>query len=77
MSKRKKVKDENSNALRDRLDLNLVSQLTEKKEKLKKQIEEDQERERKQKIEERKQKEANKSFEELLAESELDWKKYK
>ncbi|SEA58805.1 Protein of unknown function [Thalassobacillus cyri] len=63
--------------LSERLNGDIVSQLQSKKTKLKQKEKKEQEKERKRKIEERKKREANKSFEELLEESEMDWKKFK
>ncbi|MFG6118537.1 YqkE family protein [Thalassobacillus sp. B23F22_16] len=74
MSK-KRINEQGS--LSDRLNADIVTQLKSKKTQLKQKEEQDKERERQRKIEERKKKEANKSFEELLEESEMDWKKFK
>ncbi|WP_186578291.1 YqkE family protein [Aquibacillus kalidii] len=65
------------NTLKDRLNGDLVSKLASKKQTLQKQQEEVEERQRQERIEERRRKEKNKSFEELLAESNMDWKKFK
>ncbi|WP_112181243.1 MULTISPECIES: YqkE family protein [Paraliobacillus] len=70
-------KNEEINNLKDRLDPALLKALQSKKESLK-QVEADKvEKIRKQQIAERKEREANKSFEELLGESDLNWKKFK
>ncbi|KHE72182.1 YqkE family protein [Halobacillus sp. BBL2006] len=64
-------------SLGEQLNADVLSKLRSKKTELKKQEEVKQEEERKRRIEETKRREANKSFEELLNESELDWKTYK
>ncbi|SDJ66105.1 YqkE family protein [Sediminibacillus albus] len=76
MSSSRKNKDDGS-SLKDRLDAELLTQLTSKKHQLKNEQQQKQELERQKKIEARKQREANKSFEELLQESNMDWKKFK
>ncbi|WP_077621657.1 YqkE family protein [Sediminibacillus massiliensis] len=76
MKKDRKTKDGN-NTLKERLNQSLVEQLRSKKNEWKVAEEKEKETERLRKIEERKQREANKSFEELLKESDMDWKKYK
>ncbi|MBM7569754.1 YqkE family protein [Aquibacillus albus] len=77
MSRRKKEKDEFGHSLKERLSGDILSQLSSKKGSLKREEEQKKDRKRKEKIEARKRKEANKSFEQLLEESELDWKKFK
>ncbi|MFB6465919.1 YqkE family protein [Cytobacillus sp. Hz8] len=76
-AKPKQKSDDKPLTLGDLLNKELVDQLKEKKTALK--IEEDHKREMEEqrKREERRQREKSKSFEELLNESELDWKKYK
>lgn len=74
MSKKKK---QEQGSLGDYLNDDVLSKLRSKKTELKRQEEEHQEEERQRRIEEKKRKEANKSFEELLNESDLDWKPYK
>lgn len=70
-------KKQEENSLKDRLDPAIVKALQGKKESLK-QVEVDKiEKIRKQKIADRKEREANKSFEELLGESDLNWKNFK
>ncbi|SDI96931.1 DUF3886 domain-containing protein [Salimicrobium halophilum] len=64
-------------SLKDQMDEDLVKQLQNKKKQWKQQELEAEERERKRRLEEKRKSEANKSFEELLEESEMDWKKYK
>jgi hypothetical protein len=64
-------------SLGDQLNADVLSKLHSKKTELKKQEEVRREDERKRRIEETKRREANKSFEELLNESELDWKTFK
>ncbi|MBA2173706.1 YqkE family protein [Halobacillus locisalis] len=73
MSKKK----QEAGTLGDQLNADLLSKLQSKKTELKKQEADREESERLQRIEERKRREANKSFEELLNESELDWKSFK
>lgn len=64
-------------SLGEQLNKDVLSKLRSKKTELKKQEEVRQEKERKRRIEEKKRQEANKSFEELLNESDLDWKTFK
>lgn len=71
----KKKADQGS--LGEQLNADVLSKLRSKKTELKQQEVERQEEERKRRIEEKKQKEANKSFEELLNDSDLDWKSFK
>ncbi|ARI77147.1 YqkE family protein [Halobacillus mangrovi] len=73
MSK-KKVQE---GSLGDQLNADVLSKLRSKKTALKKQEEIRQEEERKRRIEEKQRQEANKSFEELLNESDLNWKTFK
>lgn len=73
----KKRKQEEEGTLKDLLQDDLVKQLQSKKADLKKQEEQRKEEEKQKRVEERKKREANKSFEELLNESELDWKSFK
>jgi len=73
----KQKKDDSVVTLKDTLGMDLLSKLKETKKEL-----EEQERKKKQEEqiklqEERKRREKNKSFEELLNESSLDWKKFK
>lgn len=70
-------KKQEENSLKDRLDPATVKALQGKKESLKQVESNKEEKIRKQKIADRKEREANKSFEELLGESELNWKKFK
>jgi hypothetical protein len=70
-------KESDQHFLKNRLSEEMVSKLSQKKGELKEREIQSLEQERIRKIEERKKKEANKSFEELLSESELDWKKFK
>ncbi|MFC7060530.1 YqkE family protein [Halobacillus seohaensis] len=55
----------------------MIQKLRSKKTELRKEEEQRVENERKQRIKEKKEREANKSFEELLNESDLNWKAYK
>ncbi|SDL64259.1 YqkE family protein [Sediminibacillus halophilus] len=64
-------------SLKDRLNPDLVQQLSSKKKQLKSEEKARQEQEKQRKIKERQRKEANKSFEELLNDSELDWHQFK
>ncbi|WP_406944359.1 YqkE family protein [Halobacillus sp. SY10] len=64
-------------SLGDQLNADVLSKLKSKKTDLKQQAVEREEQEKQRRIEERKRAEANKSFEELLNESELDWKSFK
>ncbi|RDY70813.1 DUF3886 domain-containing protein [Halobacillus trueperi] len=64
-------------SLGDQLNADVLSKLKSKKTELKQQAVEREEQEKQRRIEERKRAEANKSFEELLNESELDWKSFK
>ena len=73
MSKKK----QQPGSLGDQLNSDVLSKLKSKQTELKKQAVEREEQEKKRRIEERKRREANKSFEELLNESELDWKSFK
>ncbi|MGI8316242.1 YqkE family protein [Halobacillus mangrovi] len=73
MSK-KKVQE---GSLGDQLNTDVLSKLRSKKTELKRQEEIRQEEERKRRLEEKKRQEANKSFEELLNESDLNWKTFK
>ncbi|WP_281975706.1 YqkE family protein [Halobacillus litoralis] len=73
MSKKK----QESGSLGDQLNADVLSKLKSKKTELKQQADEREEQEKQRRIEERKRREANKSFEELLEESELDWKSFK
>ena len=73
MSKKK----QEAGTLGDQLNEDLLSKLQSKKTELKQQEADREESERLRRIEERKRREANKSFEELLNESELDWKSFK
>lgn len=77
MSKAKKQKQEQEGTLKDVVGEEMLEQLRSKKSDLKKQEEQRQEAERRRKAEERKRREANKSFEELLNESDMDWKQFK
>lgn len=64
-------------SLGDQLNADVLSKLNSKKTELKQQAVEREEQQKQRRIEERKRAEANKSFEELLNESELDWKSFK
>lgn len=63
--------------LKDQLDTALLQKLQAKKQQLKKEEKQKEELEAKRRQEERRQREKNKSFEELLNESNLDWRQFK
>jgi hypothetical protein len=63
--------------LKDSLGSDLLHQLQQKKHELAQMEEKQRALEEQRKREERKKREKNKSFEELLNESEMDWKKFK
>lgn len=73
----KKQQQEDKISVLDHLDQNVFAKLKEKQQELKIEAKRQQELEEEQKRQERKQREKNKSFEELLNESNLDWKKFK
>ncbi|KMY54678.1 MULTISPECIES: YqkE family protein [Bacillaceae] len=80
--KKKKQASSNEKAqeqltLKDTLNAGILEQLKEKQKKLKMEEEEKKAAAEKQKREERRQREKNKSFEELLNESHMDWKRFK
>lgn len=70
-------KDDKPVTLGDMLNQDLMNQLKAAKKQLKDEELKKAEEEEKRKIEERRLKEKNKSFEELLQESNLNWKEYK
>ncbi|SEM87405.1 Protein of unknown function [Mesobacillus persicus] len=74
-------KEEKSVTLGDRLNTDLMSQLKAKQQELKeveeKQKQAQKEAEAKRKREEQRQREKNMSFEELLQQNDMDWKKFK
>ena len=72
-----KKNDDGSISLGDLLNQDILSQLQDKKSKLKEEEQRRMEEIEKQKREERKRREKNKSFEELLNESNLNWKQFK
>ncbi|WP_101844158.1 YqkE family protein [Halobacillus sp. Marseille-P3879] len=65
------------NNLTEHLNGDVLKQLQKKKTELKQQEQEKEEKERQSRLKKKKEREANKSFEELLNESALDWKKFK
>jgi len=81
MKKRNRpVKKENSDkpvTLGDLLNEQLAKQLKDKKQELKAEEEEKLKAEEERKQEDRRQREKNKSFEELLNETSMNWKEYK
>ncbi|PLR76392.1 DUF3886 domain-containing protein [Bacillus sp. V3-13] len=70
-------KEDKAVTLGDMLNQDLMEKLKEKQKELKSEEIRKQEEEAERKREERRLKEKNKSFAELLQESDLDWKKYK
>lgn len=72
-----KRKEDKPVTLGDLLSEDLKKELTEQKQQLKAKEERKKEEEEQRKREERRLKEKNKSFEELLEESSLDWKNFK
>ncbi|MEI5907103.1 YqkE family protein [Bacillus spongiae] len=74
---RKKETTEKKATLKDALDVSLLQQLQNTKKELEIQEVKKKQLEAKRKEEERKQKEKNKSFEQLLQESQMDWKEFK
>ncbi|WP_110111225.1 YqkE family protein [Bacillus sp. CGMCC 1.16541] len=76
MAKQKK-KSEDQLSLKDQLDTSLLEQLKQKKKALEAKEVVKQEEERKKREEARKQAEKNKTFEQLLGESDLNWKQFK
>jgi Protein of unknown function (DUF3886) len=73
----KKKKQEAELTLKNSINADLFKQLKNKKKELEKVEEVKKEEERQRKAEERKQREKNKSFEELLNESDMNWENYK
>jgi hypothetical protein len=73
----KKQDKDDSLKLGDRINQDIMSQLRQKQKELTEAEQAKREAEEERKREERKQREKNKSFEELLGESNLDWKNYK
>ncbi|MED1205267.1 YqkE family protein [Heyndrickxia acidicola] len=73
----KKNKPEEKLTLKDALDQNIVEKLKQAQNQLKEAEEKKKIQEEERKRLERKQREKNKSFEELLAESSMDWKSFK
>lgn len=76
-SKSKPKKDEAAVTLGDMLNIDLVNQLKTKQKELKEEEERKQEAEARRQKEERRLKEKNKSFEELLKESSMNWQDFK
>jgi hypothetical protein len=73
----KKNKPEEKLTLQDALDQNIVEKLKQAQHQLKEEEEQKKLQEEERKRQERKQREKNKSFEELLLESSMDWKNFK
>lgn len=76
-SKSKQKKDEAAVTLGDMLNIDLVNKLKTTQKELKEEEEKKREQEVKRLKEERRLKEKNKSFEELLSESSMNWKEFK
>lgn len=74
---RRNKKEDGPVTLKDTLGTDLLEKLKQTKNQLEQQEEKKKQEELKRRQEERKRAEKNKSFEELLNESDLDWKKYK
>lgn len=72
-----KKQRENDIHLKDGLGSDVLKKLQEKKKSLQKAEEKRQEEERERRLEEKRQREKNKSFDELLNESDLKWKDFK
>ncbi|KKB33033.1 YqkE family protein [Bacillus thermotolerans] len=72
-----KKKEQDQLTVKDTLSGDLFAKLQEKKQQLKAEEQKKQEEAQRKKQEERQQREKNKSFEELLNESNMDWKKFK
>jgi hypothetical protein len=70
-------KDDKPITLGDMLNQDLMKQLKGKKQELKEAEDKQKEEEERKKIEERRLREKNKSFEEMLGESNLNWKEFK
>ncbi|MGG3564950.1 YqkE family protein [Neobacillus rhizosphaerae] len=70
-------KDDSAVTLKDLINPNLIKQLKEQQDQLKAEEEKRKEAEEQRKREERRLKEKNKSFEELLNESGMNWKEFK
>lgn len=75
--KSKQKSEDSAVTLGDRINPNLVKQLKETQQQLKAEETRKKEEEEQRKREERRLREKNKSFEELLKESELNWREYK
>lgn len=76
-NQRKKRHDDQVVTLGDMLNENMMKQLKDKQKVLAEQEKDRQTAEEERKRQERKAREKNKSFEQLLSESELDWKEFK
>jgi hypothetical protein len=73
----KKEKSDDKLTLQDSLNQDILAKLKQAQQQLKQEEENQKLQEEERKREERRQKEKNKSFEELLNENPLDWKKFK
>ncbi|MCU9613778.1 YqkE family protein [Caldibacillus lycopersici] len=77
MKKKQPIKDEGPLTLKDALGSDLLKKLKETKKQLEDSEVKKKAEEAERKREEQRQKEKNKSFEELLNESDFDWRKFK
>lgn len=77
MNKKQQKKDDSQITLKDTLGDDLLKKLKEAKKEMEEKEMKRREEEEARKREERKKREKNKSFEELLNESNLDWKNFK
>ncbi len=75
--KPKVKKDDSAVTLKDRINPDLIKQLKDQQDQLKAEEKKRKEQEEQRKREERRLKEKNKSFEELLNESSMNWKEFK
>lgn len=73
----KPKKDDSAVTLKDMMNPELIKQLKEQQEQLKAEQDKKREEEEQRKREERRLKEKNKTFEELLNESDMNWRKFK
>ena len=75
--KAERVQQEERLSVLDHLNQDVLAKLKEKQQELALEVKRQQELEEERKRQERKQREKNKSYAELLEESNLDWKKFK
>lgn len=77
VKKKQKSRNDDKATLFDQLDQDVLNKLKAKKQELKVEAQRQEAADEERKREERRQREKNKSFEELLSESNLDWKNFK